>query len=225
MNAVVVVAGGEGRRMRSDIPKQYLDLKGKPLIIHTLERFLSFDPGIRIVLVMAAGHRNFWDVISISYDLGEDITVATGGRSRYESVKNGLQFIDRQCIVGIHDAVRPLVGPDTIERCYASAAEQGSGIPVVDMDESVRLTGEGDGSIHLDRSRLKRVQTPQVFQSEMIKKAYRQPYREDFTDDASVFEAHAGKVSLVEGNPENIKITTPVDMQLAAVLLDSFSNP
>jgi 2-C-methyl-D-erythritol 4-phosphate cytidylyltransferase len=225
MNAVVVVAGGEGRRMKSDIPKQYLDLAGKPLIIHTLERFLSFDPRIRIVLVMAAGHRNFWDVISISYDLGEGITVATGGRSRYESVKNGLQHIDQQCIVGIHDAVRPLVSTDTVKRCYASAAAKGSGIPVIDMDDSVRLTGEGDASTHLDRSRLKRVQTPQVFQSNMIKEAYRQPYRDDFTDDASVFEAYTGKVTLVEGNPENIKITTPVDMHLAVVLLDSLSKP
>ena len=225
MNAVVVVAGGEGRRMKSDIPKQYLDLAGKPLIMHTLERFLSFDPRIRIVLVMAAGHRNFWDVISISYDLGKSITVATGGRSRYESVKNGLKYIDRQCIVGIHDAVRPLVSQSTIEKCYASADEEGSGIPVVDMDDSVRLTGNLEESKHLARSRLKRVQTPHVFRSEMIKAAYRQPFREGFTDDASVFEAHFGRVTLVEGNPENIKITTPVDMQLAAVILDSFSTP
>jgi len=224
MNAVVVVAGGEGRRMKSDIPKQYLDLAGKPLIIHTLERFLLFDPNIKIILVMAAGHRNFWDVISISYDLSRGITVAPGGESRYESVKNGLQCIEEDCIVGIHDAVRPFVSVSTIENCYAAAARAGSGIPVVEMDESVRLVDDSDQSTHLDRMRLKRVQTPQVFRSEMIKKAYRQPYRPDFTDDASVFEALFGKVTLVEGNQENIKITTPVDMQLASVLHDSFSS-
>ncbi|HER07758.1 MAG TPA: 2-C-methyl-D-erythritol 4-phosphate cytidylyltransferase [Bacteroides sp.] len=222
MNAVVVVAGGEGRRMKSDLPKQYMDLAGKPLIIHTLERFLAFDPQIRIVLVMAATHRHFWDVISISYDLGTEITVAPGGKSRYESVKNGLACIEADCIVGIHDAVRPFVSLATIERCYASAASEGSGIPVIGMDESVRLTGSGNGSTHLDRSRLRRVQTPQVFISEMLKKAYMQPYRSSFTDDASVFESFYKKVTLVEGNPENIKITTPVDLQLAALLVNGF---
>jgi 2-C-methyl-D-erythritol 4-phosphate cytidylyltransferase len=224
MNAVVVVAGGEGRRMQSDIPKQYLDLAGKPLIIRTLERFLAFDPSIRIVLVMAAGHRNFWDVISISYNLGPDITVATGGKSRYESVKNGLQYIEEGCIVGIHDAVRPFVSLRTIEKCYAAAASEGSGIPVIEMDESVRLTDDRHQSVHLDRSRLRRVQTPQVFRSEMIKQAYLQPYKDSFTDDASVFESHFGKVSLVEGNAENIKITTPVDMKLATLLFQTLSG-
>lgn len=207
--------------MKSDIPKQYLDLAGKPLIIHTLERFLSFDPRIRIVLVMAAGHRHFWDVISISYDLGSAVTVTGGGESRYESVKNGLHCIEEDCIVGIHDAVRPFVSLDTIEKCYAAAAREGSGIPVIEMDESVRLAGDGDRSTHLERSRLRRVQTPQVFRSAMIKKAYLQPYDPAFTDDASVFESLFEKITLVEGNPENIKITTPVDLQLATLIFQN----
>lgn len=205
--------------MKSDIPKQYLDLAGKPLIIRTLERFRAFDPRIRIVLVMAATHRHFWDVISLSYDLGPHISLAPGGKSRYESVKNGLDHIGPDCIVGIHDAVRPLVSITTIERCYTAAASEGSGIPVIGMDESVRMVDARQMSTHLDRSTLRRVQTPQVFRSGMLKKAYLQPYRSSFTDDASVFESAFEKVTLVEGNPENIKITTPLDMQLAALLL------
>ncbi|MCK5136831.1 MAG: 2-C-methyl-D-erythritol 4-phosphate cytidylyltransferase [Bacteroidales bacterium] len=220
MNAVVVVAGGVGRRMGNNIPKQYLDLDGKPLIIHTLEKFLQFDPDMKVVLVMASGHRKFWDVISISYDYGSGIIIAAGGETRYESVKNGLQYIEDGLIVGIHDAVRPFVSPETIKRCYLAAAESGCGIPVVEMDESVRMIQSPDHSVYMDRSKLRRVQTPQVFKSEMIKKAYRQPCDLDFSDDASVFESHYKHVTLVEGNRENIKITTPTDLQLASVLIE-----
>lgn len=220
MNAVVIVAGGSGRRMGSDIPKQYLDLDGKPLIIHTLEKFLQFDPEMKVVLVLASGHRKFWDVISVSYNYGSGIIVAGGGESRYESVKNGLQYIEDGLIVGIHDAVRPFVSPETIERCYLAAVESGCGIPVVEMDESVRMIHSPDHSVHMDRSKLKRVQTPQVFKSEMIKEAYRQPCDLTFSDDASVFELHYKHVTLVEGNSENIKITTPTDLQLASVLIE-----
>ena len=219
MNAVVIVAGGSGRRMERDIPKQYLDLQGKPLIIHTLEKFLQFDPGMKVVLVMASGHRKFWDVISISYDQSSGIVVAAGGETRYDSVKNGLQYIDDGLIVGIHDAVRPFVSPGTIARCYAAAGETGSGIPVMEMDESVRMIQFSNRSIHMDRLKLRRVQTPQVFKSEMIKDAYRQPFDPAFTDDASVFESQYENITLVEGNPENIKITTPTDLQLASVLI------
>jgi len=219
MNAVVIVAGGSGRRMERDIPKQYLDLQGKPLIIHTLEKFLQFDPGMKVVLVMASGHRKFWDVISISYDQGSGMMVAAGGETRYDSVKNGLQYIDDGLIVGIHDAVRPFVSHETIARCYAAAGKTGSGIPVMEMDESVRMIQSSSQSVHMDRLKLRRVQTPQVFKSEMIKDAYRQPFDPAFTDDASVFESQYENITLVEGNPENIKITTPTDLQLASVLI------
>ncbi len=219
MNAVVIVAGGSGKRMGRDIPKQYLDLQGNPMIIHTLEKFLQFDPGIKVVLVMASGHRKFWDVISISYDHGSGIVVAPGGETRYESVKNGLQYIEDGLIVGIHDAVRPFVSPETIARCYAAAGETGSGIPVMEMDESVRMIQSSNRSVHMDRLKLRRVQTPQVFKSELIKEAYRQPFDPAFTDDASVFESLHMNITLVEGNRENIKITTPTDMQLASVII------
>jgi 2-C-methyl-D-erythritol 4-phosphate cytidylyltransferase len=209
--------------MGSHIPKQYMDLKGKPLLIHTVDRFLQFDPRMKVVLVMASGHRKFWDVISISYDHTSDIVVAPGGRTRYDSVKSGLQFIDNGLIVGIHDAVRPFVSLDTIKRCYSTAEKNGSAIPVIEMDESVRMVDSPDESTHMDRSKLRRVQTPQVFRSEMIKKAYDQIHHRDFTDDASVFESLFDQVTLVEGNRENIKITTPEDLQLATSIMGTGS--
>ena len=219
MNAVVVVAGGSGRRMGSEIPKQYLDLEGKPLIIHTLEKFFSFDPHIKVVLVMAKSHLKFWEVISISYKRGPGIVVASGGEDRYDSVKSGLQHIEDGMVVGIHDAVRPLVSLGTIGRCYDAASETGSGVPVVEMDESVRMIRENGHSENLERGKLKRVQTPQVFKSEQIREAYMRTRDYSFTDDASVYESLFGKVSLVEGNIENIKITSPADLKLASLIL------
>ncbi|MFH0759237.1 MAG: 2-C-methyl-D-erythritol 4-phosphate cytidylyltransferase [Bacteroidota bacterium] len=219
MNAVVVVAGGSGQRMGSQIPKQYLDLGGKPLIIHTLEKFFTYDREMKVVLVMAKSHLKFWDVISISYQRGPGIVVALGGETRHESVKNGLQHIRDGLVVGIHDAVRPLVSLETISRCYEAAAKTGSGIPVVDMDDSVRMIRENGKSENLERRKLKRVQTPQAFRSEQIREAYNQACDPFFTDDASVYESLFGQVTLVEGNNENIKITTPADFRMASLII------
>ncbi len=216
---VVIVAGGTGRRMESEIPKQYLDLHGKPVILHTLEKFFHFDPDMKVVLVLATDHRKFWNGIPLSYEYSSRIEIAPGGESRYDSVKSGLRLMDDNLVVGIHDAVRPLVSLKTLERCYESAAERGSGIPVIKMEESVRLVKEQGHSVRMDRLKLRRVQTPQVFKSEMIKEAYRQPCEAAFTDDAAVYESLFETVSLVKGNRENIKITTPTDLQLASILI------
>ena len=216
---VIIVAGGSGRRMESHIPKQYLDLAGKPLIVHTLEKFLSFDPDMEVVLVLATEHQKYWEEISKSHGYGSGIKIANSGTTRYGSVKNGLQFIKDGVIVGIHDAVRPLVSHGTLRRCYEEAEAKGSGIPVVEMDETVRMVQERNHSIHMDRSALRRVQTPQVFRSELIREAYDQTSKQDFTDDASVYESCFEEVALVEGNRENIKITNPTDLQLASVLI------
>jgi 2-C-methyl-D-erythritol 4-phosphate cytidylyltransferase len=218
---VIIVAGGSGHRMGGHIPKQYLDLAGKPVIVRTLDRFFDFDPQMKIVLVLAKGHMEFWNTISKNYNYGSRIDVAQGGESRYRSVKNGLQLMGDGLMLGIHDAVRPLVSHHTLKQCYEIAAEKGSCIPVTDMDETVRMVREQGHSEHLDRSILRRVQTPQVFKSELIRKAYDQPCKPAFTDDASVFESIYGEVSMVEGNRENIKITTPIDLQLAALLIRS----
>ncbi|MCP4310100.1 MAG: 2-C-methyl-D-erythritol 4-phosphate cytidylyltransferase [Bacteroidetes bacterium] len=218
MNAVVVVAGGSGRRMGGPVPKQYLNLQGKPVIIHTLERFYQFDPHIRIVLVMAENHKSFWDKIAFSSEASRAAEVLSGGETRYDSVKNGLQVIPDGCIVGIHDAVRPLVSLEAIGRCYRAAAETGSGIPVLEMDESVRIIN-GAGSENMERARLRRVQTPQTFRSELIREAYGRVFDSGFTDDASVFESIHGPLTLVPGNPENIKITSAIDLDLASLIL------
>jgi 2-C-methyl-D-erythritol 4-phosphate cytidylyltransferase len=218
MNALVVVAGGSGRRMGGPVPKQYLDLKGKPVIVHTLEKFFRYDPLMRIVVVLGEHHRKYWNEINASYEAAREIEVVSGGENRCESVKRGLELIPEGCIVGIHDAVRPLVSLETIGRCYRAARETGSGIPVVEMDESVRMI-TGTGSENLDRAFLRRVQTPQVFRSGMIREAYRHSIAPSVTDDASVFESIHGQVTLVTGNPENIKITNASDLELASLII------
>jgi len=216
---VVIVAGGDGRRMGSEIPKQYLELNGKPVVVHTLEKFLRFDPGIKIVLVMAPDHQKFLNALSLPAQMDFRIWFAKGGATRYDSVKSGLELLEEDFIIGIHDAVRPLVSLETLERCYNHANQTGSAIPVIEVDETIRMIKDGARSEHLDRSKLRRVQTPQVFRSDLLKKAYGQPFNKSFTDDASVFESFYNEVNLVEGNRENIKITTPMDLQLASQLI------
>jgi 2-C-methyl-D-erythritol 4-phosphate cytidylyltransferase len=205
--------------MGGAVPKQYLDLEGKPLILHALDRFFSYDPQIRVVLVMAPSHRKYWDVISLSYDRSPGILVVTGGETRFDSVKNGLRQIPDGLLVGIHDAVRPLVSVETIRRAFRAADESGSGVPVMDLDVSVRMVTAPGRSVNLERKKLKQVQTPQVFRSELIRRAYEKACDPAFTDDASVYEALFENVTLVEGNPENIKITNPTDLKLASLIL------
>jgi len=219
--ALVIVAGGSGLRMGGDIPKQYLKLAGTPIIVHVLKKFLHFDPQIEVVVVMAPSHRDYWDRIQESFAWAAGIQLAEGGASRYESVKNGLKKIAEDKVVGIHDAVRPLVSQDTLERCYSIALKHGSAIPVIALEDSVRVLDEEKGSKRIDRAQLRRVQTPQVFLSRQIKQAYEQFHDPSFTDDASVYESMFGQVKLVEGNRENIKITTPADMKIAEALIRS----
>ena len=217
--AVIVVAAGTGSRMGGEIPKQYLQLQGKPLIVHSLERFRIFDPQMKFVVVLAPAHKELWEQFVATYAIAKEITLAPGGATRFDSVKSGLIQVDEETLVGIHDAVRPLVSQETLIRCYDAALYTGSGIPVVEIDDSVRMLDAKGGSVHMDRSNLKRVQTPQVFKSDRIKRAYEQLYTHAFTDDASVYETMYGPVSLVEGNRNNIKITTPGDLLLAALLI------
>lgn len=219
--AVLIVAAGSGSRMGGKIPKQYLPLQGKPVIIHTLELFRTFDPEIEMLVVLAAGHRKFWEQLKASFEICGDLPVATGGSTRFDSVKNGLMHIVQADLIGIHDAVRPLVSQDTLARCYDAANKKGSGIPVLEFEESVRMLDKQGISSHMDRSRLMRVQTPQVFRGDLIKEAYQQTYKTAFTDDASVYENRHGQVTLVKGNRENIKITNSFDLQLAELLMAS----
>lgn len=218
MNAVVIVAGGSGRRMGGQVPKQYLDLQGKALIIHSIERFIQYDPQMEVVLVLAENHLHFWEKISKSPEVLKRCEIVFGGENRYDSVKNGLELVPEGCIVGIHDAVRPLVSQNTIDRCYRAAAESGSGIPVVEMIDSVRLLTK-KGSENMERTLLRRVQTPQVFRSELIRSAYEGEFPASITDDASVYESRHGELTLVPGNAENIKITNATDLEVASLFI------
>ena len=219
--AVVIVAGGSGIRMGGDLPKQYLELAGKPLIVHSLEKFRLFDPQMVVVVVMSPAHLKHWESIHNTYKLDSEIIIAHGGASRYDSVKNGLAHVEDGMVVGIHDAVRPLVSQATLERTYSSALRWGFGIPVIEMDDSLRMLDEIGNSVKVDRANIRRVQTPQVFQSTLIKQAYQRIIKPEFTDDASVYESEFGTLKLVEGNRENIKITTPTDLEVAKALIHS----
>lgn len=218
MRSVVIVAGGTGSRMQSETPKQFLDILGKPVIIWTIEKFLSFDPAMKVTLVLPESHLIVWHGLQEHFPVVKDVHITTGGATRFHSVMRGLEHIDPDDIVGIHDAVRPLVSHETLRRCYREAEKSGSAIPVVDSEDSLRNV-IGQGSSVIERDSIKRVQTPQVFQASKLMTAYENCLDQGHTDDASVFESYYGQVSLVEGNIENIKITFPSDMRVAESLL------
>ncbi len=220
MRSVVIVAGGSGSRMNSQIPKQFMEIHKKPVIVWTMEKFLEFDPSMKIVLVLPENHLIVWQNIESKFPRLKNIQVTTGGATRFHSVQNGLKHVSSRDIVGIHDAVRPLVSMDSIRNCYEQAMIRGSAVPVVDMEDSLRRL-EGKGSVVIDRRQLKRVQTPQVFKASKLIEAYENSLEKNYTDDASVYESYFGNINLVEGNPENIKITYPADMKMAAALLKS----
>lgn len=218
--AVVIVAGGSGTRMRSDIPKQFLLLRGKPILMHTIERFYNFCNDIKIVVVLPKDEIERWKHLCSEYHFTIQHKVAQGGETRYHSVKNGLALVDNDCIVGIHDGVRPLVSTSVIERCYNEADTGKAVIPVIPAVDSLRMV-TATGNTAIDRSPIRLVQTPQVFPSNMLMAAYKQEYTPTFTDDASVVESFGLAITLVDGNIENIKITNPIDLTIADRVFDS----
>lgn len=212
--AVIIVASGKGLRMGGDIPKQFLELGGKPILMQTIERFYEYDPTMQIIVVLNHDWIAYWNDLCWKYDFHINITVAEGGQERFHSVKNGLAKVKKDCILtGVHDGVRPFVSIEVIGRCYKAAEKDGAAIPVTDVFETLRKLTD-DGSYTVPRSEYKLVQTPQVFQTDLLRLAYQQGYVTSFTDDASVVEATGHKVTLVEGNRENIKITTKADMRI-----------
>ncbi len=216
--AVIIVAGGKGMRMGADIPKQFLPIKGKPILMRTLECFHSYSNAIQIILVLPASQQEYWNELCHEYTFNVPHIVADGGETRFHSVKNGLGCIDKNTeLIGVHDGVRPFVSAEVIKACYEEAEESGAVIPVIDVFETVRHIA-GNGSETVPRNEYKLVQTPQVFNAELLRNAYTQPFTEFFTDDASVVEAYGHAITLVSGNRENIKITTPYDMKIAEVL-------
>lgn len=215
---VIVVAGGKGLRMQTEIPKQFIELQGKPVLMHTMKVFLKYDKDISLILVLPADQIDFWKSLCQKHQFSVLHTIVEGGETRFHSVRHGLKHAQDNSLIAIHDGVRPLVSIETIERCFDAAAQYGAAIPVVDLVDSMRMITV-DGSEAVDRTRFRLVQTPQVFDIRLLQKAYEQEFNPLFTDDASVVEAMGKKVHLVEGNRENIKITTPVDIALSEYLI------
>ncbi len=216
----IIVAGGKGLRMGSELPKQFLLLRGKPLLMHTLAAFKQADADTALLLVLPSSHRTYWQSLCETYEFDLPIQLIDGGETRFHSVKNGLEAVPEGALVAIHDGVRPLVSTALIDRAFAQAAEQGGVIPTIALVDSIRcITAEG-GSKAVDRSAYLAVQTPQCFQSTLLKGCYNQPYQDTFTDDASVYEAAGHTICCVAGERENIKITTPMDLKIAETVFE-----
>ena len=211
----IIVAGGKGLRMGGEVPKQFLPINGKPILMHTIEAFRKALDGIEIILVLPADQHEYWQKLCKDYNFCSPELIAKGGETRFHSVKYGLAFLpdDEDAVVGIHDGVRPFVSKETIQRCYATAAGGRAVVPVVPVVETIRQILPDGKSITRPRDEYRLVQTPQTFPLVMLKKAYEQSYSETFTDDASVVEAMGEEILMVEGNRENIKITTPSDLK------------
>ena len=211
----IIVAGGKGLRMGGDVPKQFLPIGGKPVLMHTIEAFLEALNDVQIVLVLPAEQHDYWQKLCKDYNFRSPELIATGGETRFHSVKNGLALLpeDDEAVVGVHDGVRPFVSRDTIQRCFGTAAEGKAVVPVVPVIETLRQILPDGSSITRPRNEFRLVQTPQTFPLALLKQAYEQPYSEVFTDDASVVEAMGKEITMVEGNRENIKLTTPADLK------------
>ena len=211
----IIVAGGKGLRMGGDVPKQFLPIGGKPVLMHTIEAFREAFDDVQIVLVLPAEQHDYWLKLCKDYNFRSPELIATGGETRFHSVKNGLALLpeDDEAVVGVHDGVRPFVSRDTIQRCFGTAAEGKAVVPVVPVVETLRQILPDGSSITKPRNEYRLVQTPQTFPLALLKQAYEQPYSEVFTDDASVVEAMGKGITMVEGNRENIKLTTPADLK------------
>ncbi len=209
---VIIVAGGKGLRMGTDIPKQFLPLNGVPILMHTIRRFYDYDKSINIIVVLPQDQHEFWQGLCSEHNFTIPHTITSGGAERFHSVLNGLNIVPEDtALIAVHDGVRPYVSTEVIARCFDTANETGTAIPVIDIVETIRhITPEGSHTV--PRSEYKLVQTPQVFSSTLLRKAYCQLFTPSFTDDASVVEALPHPITLVEGNRENIKITTKADL-------------
>jgi 2-C-methyl-D-erythritol 4-phosphate cytidylyltransferase len=215
---VIIVAGGSGKRINTEIPKQFISLAGKPVLIHTISAFYNYSPEINILLVLPKTHFGLWEKLCKNHNFNISHKIVEGGKTRFLSVKNGLSKIEKNGIIAVHDGVRPLVKKQVIEKAFLDAEIYGNAVPAIPVNESVREICK-TGSKIFNRSNLRIIQTPQVFKSSILIKAYRQAYQNKFTDDATVVESAGEKINLIEGNPENIKITTSIDLRIAEALL------
>jgi 2-C-methyl-D-erythritol 4-phosphate cytidylyltransferase len=217
---VVIVAGGSGKRMGTVLPKQFLLLKNKPVLYYTIDTFLKALPDCKVIIVLPEEHLELGKEIVDGFFDAQRIQLTAGGETRFHSVQNGLKLVEEESIIFVHDGVRCLVTEELIQRCYTTALETGSAIPAIDCRDSVRiLTPEGNEQV--DRSRLRLIQTPQTFHSKILLAAFAIDYKPWFTDEANVVEAFGLKVTLVQGEETNIKITNPIDLVIAERILDA----
>lgn len=219
MDYVIIVAGGKGLRMGGDVPKQFQLLGNQPVLMHTLQRFADDCKDLQIILVLPQEQIEYWSDLGEKYHFGVEHWIVAGGETRFHSVQNGLAQIpdDAEGVVAVHDGVRPLVSREVIEKCFEEARRKKAVVPVVPVVESLRHVSDGA----VPRADYRLVQTPQTFDIQLLKQAYRQPFSKDFTDDASVVEAFGHPITLVEGNRENIKLTTPFDLRIAGMLVET----
>ncbi len=216
---VIIVAGGKGLRMGNDLPKQFIPIGGKPVLMRTIEAFYRFDQDINIILVLPVSHQDYWKSLCEEYNFSIEHTIGNGGETRFHSVKNGLALV-ADGLVGVQDGVRPFGSVEMIKRCFDAAEEEFPAvIPVIDSTDSLREVVDEDKSRIVDRSKIRLVQTPQVFDVNVLKKAYQTDFKETFTDDASVVEAMGVNVHLVKGEVTNIKITTPLDLKIGELII------
>ena len=226
MDYIIIVAGGKGLRMGSDIPKQFLPIGGKPVLMRTLERFRAYSSALQIILVLPEAQQDYWRKLCEEYQFDVEYQLANGGQTRFHSVQNGLALVpdDAEGVVGVHDGVRPFPSIEMIRNCYETARTAKAVIPVIPVVETVRqLFSNGQQDLRtsktVPRDEYRLVQTPQTFDIQLLKAANKQPYNDGFTDDASVVESYGHAITLVEGNRENIKITTPYDLKIAEILI------
>ncbi len=220
----VLVAGGKGMRMGSALPKQFLPLKGKPVLAHSVIAFMNAFPDIQIIIVLPADQLSYAQMILSALPDPIEAIIVSGGETRFHSVQNGLKAIDGNGIVFVHDGARPMITADLIRRCYAEALTNGSAIPAIPVTDSMRIL-DGNTSKPLNRDHMRVIQTPQTFRTELIIAAFQQPYTDAFTDESTVVEAAGTSVSLVAGEKSNIKVTTPEDMIIAEALMsESLDN-
>jgi 2-C-methyl-D-erythritol 4-phosphate cytidylyltransferase len=218
---VIIVAGGKGLRMGGEIPKQFLPLKDTPILMRTIQRFYEYDSLIKVVLVLPKDHFSYWKKLCDDYSFTVPCQLVEGGESRYHSVKNGLLSIrpQEEALVAVHDGVRPFVSVATLQKTFDTAEKYKTAVPVIESVDSLREIVD-EKSVARDRSKFFLVQTPQVFSYDVLINAYQQAYRTVFTDDASVVESSGYDIKLVEGNRENIKITTMYDLKIAKALVE-----
>lgn len=222
--SVVIVAGGKGLRMNKELPKQFISVGGVPILMRTIGKFYEFDPHMQIVLVLPKNQIEFWNHLCKKERFTIEHEVVNGGETRFHSVQNGLKAVTSADLVGVHDGVRPFVSIATIAQCFQAAATHGAAVPTLPSVESIRRVNSNGTSESCNRDDFRMVQTPQVFKADWLKDSYSALWQSSFTDDASVVEAANYPITLVDGNLENIKITSPFDLFIAEAILNSLST-